>query len=132
MPTTILGVPHALTQDDEYMSYRLPKGAGVIANNYTIHMDPSRHPEPRRFNPDRYQHDFQSAAESAASPDASQRDHFVFGTGRRVCQGMHVAERSLFLAMSRILWAFDNEPAVDKNGAKIMPDSDEYTQGFVV
>lgn len=132
MPTTILGVPHALTQEDEYMGYRLPRGAVVIANNYTIHMDPSRHPEPRKFDPDRYQHDFQTAAESAANPDASQRDHFVFGTGRRVCQGMHVAERSLFLAMSRLLRAFDIEPALDSDGEKILPDADQYTQGFVV
>lgn len=132
MPTTILGVPHALMQDDEYMGYRIPKGAVVIANNYTIHMDPSRHPEPRRFDPDRYQCDFQNAAESAANQDASQRDHFVFGTGRRVCQGTHVAERSLFLAMSRLLWAFDIQPTLDSNGANIMPDPDEFTQGFVV
>lgn len=132
MPTAMLGFPHASIQDDEYMGYRLPKGVVVIENNYTLHMDPLRHPEPRKFDPDRYRNDFQNAAESAANPDASQRDHFVFGTGRRVCQGMHVAERSLFLAMSCLLWAFDIEPALDSNSEKITPNPDEYTQGFVV
>ena len=56
MPTAIVGsIPHALTQDDEYMGYSLPKGAGVVSNIYKIHMDPARYPEPRKFNLDRYQ-----------------------------------------------------------------------------
>ncbi len=32
MPTNILGVPHAVTQDDAYMGYKIPKGAGIILN----------------------------------------------------------------------------------------------------
>lgn len=50
MPTAINGsISHALTQDDGYMGYRLPKGAGVVSNTYTIHMDPARYPEPCKF-----------------------------------------------------------------------------------
>lgn len=32
MPTNILGVPHAVTKDDEYMGYNIPKGAGIVNN----------------------------------------------------------------------------------------------------
>lgn len=33
MPKALVGsIPHALTQDDEYMGYCLPKGAGVASN----------------------------------------------------------------------------------------------------
>jgi len=32
MPTTVTAVPHCVTQDDEYMGYRIPKGAAVIVN----------------------------------------------------------------------------------------------------
>lgn len=32
MPASPLGIPHALTRDDEYIGYRLPKGATVIYN----------------------------------------------------------------------------------------------------
>ena len=32
MPTDILGVPHAVIRDDEYMGYKIPKGAGVMWN----------------------------------------------------------------------------------------------------
>ena len=44
---------------------------------------------------------------------------------------MHVAERSLFLAMSRILWAFDITPPLDAQGKPIIPDQEKLTQGFV-
>jgi hypothetical protein len=132
MPTTILGaVPHAVTQDDMYKGYLIPKGAGVMNNTWAINMDPKRHPSPRIFDPGRYINDFQSLADAAANPDPSKRDQFTFGAGRRICPGMHVAERSLFLGMSRMLWAFDIEPQVDEQGNKILPDPDKLTQGFV-
>ena len=132
MPTTLLGaVPHAVNKDDDYMGYFIPKGAGVLNNVWAIHMDPKRHPEPRRFEPERYIHDTQSLYDSAANADGTKRDMFTFGAGRRICQGMHVAERSLFLGMSRILWAFNIEPVVDSSGNKILPDQEKLTQGFV-
>lgn len=132
MPTTILGaVPHAVTQDDTYRGYFIPKGAGVMNNVWAIHMDPERHRNPRVFDPERYINDYQSLADAAANPDATKRDQFTFGAGRRICPGIHVAERSLFLGMSRMLWAFDIEPQIDKQGDKIFPDPDRLTQGFV-
>jgi cytochrome P450 len=132
MPTTILGaVPHATTQDDWYEGFLIPKDAGVMNNVWSINMDPQRHPEPRRFNPDRYTEDRLSLADSAASSDPSKRDQFTFGAGRRICPGMHVAERSLFLGIARMLWAFKFEPQLDAKGSPILPDPDKLTQGFV-
>ncbi|KAI1502980.1 putative cytochrome P450 [Biscogniauxia marginata] len=132
MPTTILGaIPHALTQDDDYMGFKLPKGAGVLNNVYTIHNDDSRYPHPRQFDPERFKDDKQSVFDAAVNPDVSKRDHFTFGAGRRICPGMHVAERSLFLAISRLLWAFDFKRPVDDDGNEIVPDSSQVTQGFV-
>jgi cytochrome P450 len=133
MPTTPTGgVPHAVTQDDKYMGYTIPKAAGVMINTWAIHMDPNRYPDPRRFNPDRFEGDTQNSAEAANNPDVSKRDHFAFGSGRRICPGMHVAERSLFLGMSRLLWAFDFQPQLDADGKPIIPDPERLTQGFVV
>ena len=132
MPTTIMGaVPHAVTQDDYYNGYLIPKNAGVVNNVWSIHMDPARHPDPRRFEPDRYKDDFQSLGDAAANPDASKRDQFTFGAGRRICPGIHVAERSLFLGVSRILWGFDIKPTLDAQGKEIIPDQEKLTQGFV-
>ena len=85
MPTTITGaVPHATTKEDEYMGYTIPKGASVMLNVWAIHMDENRHPNPREFRPERYEGDDLTAADSAANPDASKRDHFTFGSGRRI------------------------------------------------
>lgn len=32
MPTVIMGVPHAVTKDDEYNGWKIPKGATIINN----------------------------------------------------------------------------------------------------
>lgn len=132
MPTAVTGaVPHAVIEDDYYNGYLIPKGAGIVNNVWSIHMDPKQHPDPRRFDPERYVNDLQSMADSAANANAGMRDHFNFGSGRRICQGIHVAERSLFLAMSRILWGFHIEPALDAAGKPIIPDPGRLTQGFI-
>jgi cytochrome P450 len=131
MPTTLLGaVPHATIQEDQYLGYRSPKGASIVNNVYTIHNDAARYPEPRRFNPSHYSNDKQSAFDAAINADVTQRDHFTFGAGRRICPGMHIAERSLYLAIARILWAFDIRPAKDLQGNDILPDPHQLTQGF--
>ncbi|RYP31688.1 hypothetical protein DL767_005601 [Monosporascus sp. MG133] len=133
MPTVPLGVNHAVIRDDEYMGYKIPKGAGVMWNVWAIGHDPKRHPDPQRFDPARWAHDSQTSAEAANNPDATKRDHFVFGAGRRLCQGMHIADRSLFLAISRLLWAFDFRRPVDETtGQEIVPDMEELTEGLFV
>jgi cytochrome P450 len=47
-----------------------------------------------------------SCAESAKLSNVMDRDHWTFGAGRRICPGVVVAERELWLAISRILWTF--------------------------
>ena len=81
----------------------------------------------------RFWGDKETSADSANNPDASKRDHFVFGAGRRRCLGMHIADRSLFLGISRMLWAFDFKKAIDPiTGQEIIPDMDELTEGIFV
>ncbi|KAJ4415597.1 hypothetical protein N0V82_007231 [Gnomoniopsis sp. IMI 355080] len=132
MPTVILGIPHKVIQDDEYMGYRIPAGASVVCNVWAIHMDEKRHPHPKEFDPSRYVDDHKTSYESAMSADPSKRDQFVFGAGRRVCQGMHVADRTLLLAMSRLLWAFNIDKALDDKGREVLPDPENLTQGLIV
>lgn len=36
MPGFMLGIPHAVTQDDTYMDYHIPKGATVIMNVWYV------------------------------------------------------------------------------------------------
>ena len=47
---------------------------------------------------------------------------------------MHLAERSLFLAFSKILWAFDISPKLDGRGQAVpidMSPETGYTDGFL-
>lgn len=101
MPTVILVVPHAAIKEDWYDGYKIPAGATIINNVWSvflinlqmllklttsraIHIDPKRSPEPRRFNPDRFADDHTSLFESATG-DCTKHDNFVFGAGRRLC-----------------------------------------------
>ncbi|KAJ7826623.1 cytochrome P450, partial [Mycena leptocephala] len=102
-----LATPHFSTQDYEYNGMFIPKDTAVVLDCFTIHHNEERYPDSYTFNPDRYLGDELSCAESAKLTNAELRDHFAFGAGRRICPGTVVAERELFLAISRILWAFN-------------------------
>ncbi|KAM7189090.1 O-methylsterigmatocystin oxidoreductase [Naviculisporaceae sp. PSN 640] len=131
MPTGIMGFPHATTHDDEYRGYKIPKGAMVLCNTWTIHQNPERYPNPREFDPMRYISDMTSSTESAISEDVSQRDHFGFGSGRRICPGMHLVDRTMFITIARLLWAFEFRCPLDEHGQEILPDPEDLVRGLV-
>ncbi|KAJ3890193.1 cytochrome P450 [Lentinula edodes] len=109
-----LGTPHVASEDFTYRGQFIPKDTVVVLNTWTMHHDPSRHPEPERFNPERYLDDSLTSADSANLTDPYQRDHWMFGAGRRICPGMIVAEREIWLTISRMLWAFTMESLPDE------------------
>nr|WMY26074.1 AzoC [Aspergillus insulicola] len=111
-PLAPSGLPHCVTEDDEYEGYRIPKGATIIANQWSLDMDEAVFGDPASFRPERW-------IENPGLPSTT------FGYGRRVCVGHHVARRSLFLAISRILWTFNITPAY-KNGKRIEVDPANY------
>lgn len=106
-PPVSLGQAHMTTADIEFEGMRIPKGACVQLNAWAVQHDANRHQDPDRYWPERYADDHTSTMESLNSSDETKRDHFAFGAGRRVCSGYNVAERSLTVAILRILWAFN-------------------------
>lgn len=97
-PVAILGAfPHAASEDDTYNGQRIPAGAIILLNTWSIHRDATRYPDPTVFDPSRFLGDNLWSAESATSPDVSKRDHFGFGAGRRICPGINIADRSMLL-----------------------------------
>ncbi|KDR68804.1 hypothetical protein GALMADRAFT_231128 [Galerina marginata CBS 339.88] len=113
-PVAPLGIPHRVIRDDIYENYFIPKGSRVIANIWAITHAEELYPNPGAFDPSRYlpgDHKFQ--------PDPFK---FVFGFGRRVCPGAHLAEMSLFLNMASILAVFKISKDVDVNGVEIEPE----------
>lgn len=102
-PAAARGIPHATSQEIIYDGMRIPKGASIVLNLYTIQRNPNRYPDPEKFIPERYEGDMKSSADSAHSTDPRERDHFAFGGGRRQCAGMDVADRGLAVFIMRIL-----------------------------
>ena len=49
----------------------------------------------------------------------------VFGFGRRVCIGQHVANDALFAAFSVLLWVFQFSKPLDKEGLEVYLDADD-------
>ncbi len=95
-------------------------------------MDPKRNPNPRKYDPLRFISDSQTEFQSATNADEEQRQNWIFGTGRRMCQGMHIAERSLFLATARIVWAFNIDKPIGSDGKPIEPDIEDLVGGTTV
>ncbi|KAJ5562849.1 Cytochrome P450 E-class group I [Penicillium sp. DV-2018c] len=102
-----LGTPHVASEDFVYEGQYIPKDTVVVLNTWTMHHDSARHANPDKFNPERYINDPLTSADSANSADPMERDHWMFGAGRRICPGMIVAEREIWLTISRMLWAFN-------------------------
>ncbi|KAL5518465.1 hypothetical protein ACEPAH_147 [Sanghuangporus vaninii] len=102
-----LGTPHVASEDFVYKGQFIPKDTVLVLNTYSMHHHPERHPDPYSFNPERYTNDGTNNTESANLSDPYERDHWMFGAGRRICPGMIVAEREIWLAISRMLWAFN-------------------------
>ncbi|KAG8731898.1 hypothetical protein FRC11_001716 [Ceratobasidium sp. 423] len=48
-----------------------------------------------------------SMANSMVQSNPFERDHFAFGAGRRSCPGVQLAEQGIFIAIARLLWAFE-------------------------
>ena len=108
MPTTALLIPHSPLKDDVYEGYKIHAGASVVLNVWALNMDPENWPNPQRFDPSRFKDETRLEYEIATSSDASVvRHNYIFGAGRRLCQGIRIAERSLFLAMACLPWGFD-------------------------
>ncbi|KAF9045693.1 cytochrome P450 [Hymenopellis radicata] len=95
-PVAGSGFAHRATKDDRY---RIPKGAIVTGNHWSICRDPLFFEDPEEFRPDRWLN-----SQGRIKEDVT---FFNFGFGRRVCPGQHLADKSIFICAALILWAFN-------------------------
>ncbi|KAF8957829.1 cytochrome P450 [Flammula alnicola] len=110
-PVGPTAIPHASTEDDEYMGYHIPAGAMIIPNITSIHMDPTIYDDPETFNPQRY-------------VDNPSLPGHVFGFGRRVCPGQRVAEGTIFLELATVAWGLNVRKQKDERGREKEIDTD--------
>ncbi|GFZ01204.1 cytochrome P450, family 706, subfamily A, polypeptide 7 [Actinidia rufa] len=107
-PILPLMVPHCPSKSCVVGGYTIPKGARVFINVWAIHRDPSIWENPTEFDPERF---------VDGKGDYSGKDftYFPFGSGRRICAGIAMAERMVMFSLASLLHSFDWElPAGEK------------------
>ncbi|KAH9917357.1 cytochrome P450 [Amylocystis lapponica] len=125
-PVTPLGIPHKLSEADQYKGYHFPAGSIVVGNVWAMFRDSNKFPDPERFMPERY-----LDANGKLNPAMNEAEAAGFGFGRRICPGRHMAFSSIWITVALVLATFTLVKPKDKNGNTIEPDG-EYVTGLVI
>ncbi|KAH9917083.1 cytochrome P450 monooxygenase [Fomitopsis serialis] len=119
-----LGIPHALSEEDTYRGYRLPKDCMILTNLWCMTQNAELYPDPETFRPERFwglsEEDLEELCPS----------NIVFGYGRRICPGRRFADRSIWLSMAAMIATLDIQKARDASGGEITPPM-SFTSGSV-
>ncbi|KAG1856466.1 cytochrome P450 [Suillus subluteus] len=110
-PVLLLAIMHAAVESDVYEGYYIPKGATVTPNVWAMCHNEVKYPHASEFNPDRFLN-----ADGTLTDDTVG---IVWGFGRRICPGRHLAEASVWSAMVHLLAIFKFSNAKDENGKEI-------------
>ncbi|KAJ0337524.1 hypothetical protein COL26b_006343 [Colletotrichum chrysophilum] len=118
--------------NDEYNGMFIPKDSTVFIATWALHHTDANYPGHDTFNPDRYLNHPKLANDYAGSPEWSNRDHYNYGAGRRICPGIHLAERNMWRIAAKLLWAFDFAEPLDPETGKVTPlDANAYNPGIL-
>lgn len=110
-PVFPLAIMHAAVESDIYEGYYIPTGATVTPNVWAMCHNEDKYANASEFNPDRF-----------LNPDGTLTDDtvsFVWGFGRRICPGRHLAEASIWSGMVCLLAVFNFSRAKDETGKEI-------------
>ncbi|PSN70117.1 cytochrome P450 2E1 [Corynespora cassiicola Philippines] len=106
-PPVPTGIPHYLTQDDEYNGYFIPKGSVMHPLEWAIARDPTMFPDPEAFNPLRWVEPGYPTYQEPLTQYPTIINISQFGYGRRVCQGQTVADEDMLIGIGSIAWLFN-------------------------
>ncbi|KAF8597602.1 cytochrome P450 [Ceratobasidium sp. AG-I] len=99
-PPVPLGLSHYASEDIEVRGYTIPKGATIEGNIWAILHDPEHYHSPNTFDPSRF---------LGANPAPDPRK-YIFGFGRRICPGLHVANNSTWIMCAGLMSLYDIHP----------------------
>ncbi|KAI8877874.1 cytochrome P450 [Backusella circina FSU 941] len=118
--TTPFGIPHRATKELNIRGYTIPKDSILISSMDAMHVGAGYYADQEAFVPDRFLHDPKTMT-AASNGKFSERDHFNFGWGRRLCPGIYLAEVEIFNAFVSIFAKTTVEP-IYENGKASFPN----------
>ncbi|CAO2177279.1 unnamed protein product [Urochloa humidicola] len=106
-PALPLMVPHCPDADATVAGYRVPAGSRVFVNVWAIMRDPAAWKDPEEFMPER----FMPGGGEGRKLDftGGEMEYLPFGSGRRICAGIAMADRMTAYSLAMLLQAFDWE-----------------------
>ncbi|KAL8253563.1 hypothetical protein R6Q59_031784 [Mikania micrantha] len=96
-------IPRSPSQDCTVGGYTVPKGSTVLLNVWSIHRDPRYWDNPLDFKPER----FLTCLETKKWYNGNNLNFFPFGSGRRLCPGLPLAEKMLMFISASLLHSFN-------------------------
>ncbi|KAF2320254.1 hypothetical protein GH714_026431 [Hevea brasiliensis] len=115
-PSVPLLVPKNTMQDTNFMGYHIAKDTQVFVNAWAIGRDPDSWEDPLTFKPERF-------LGSNIDYKGQNFELIPFGSGRRICIGMLLAQRVLLLSLASLIHCFDWE--LDKDSTPEILDMRE-------
>ncbi|EYU25266.1 hypothetical protein MIMGU_mgv11b017547mg [Erythranthe guttata] len=104
-PAIPLLIPRSPSQSSTVGGYTIPRNTMVFINVRSIQRDPSIWDNPLEFKPERF-----LDGESGKCDFRGNHFHYLpFGSGRRICTGIPLAERMLTHLLASLLHSFDWE-----------------------
>lgn len=131
-PVTAGGFPHKLTQDDVYKGYFLKAGTIVHPVQWAIQRDPELYPDPDVYNPGRWLDPAFPTYKEPLTVYPNLVGYSAFGHGRRLCQGISIADASSNIQVALLAWGSSIGKAKDSKGKEITPPLYDFSVGFNV
>ncbi|CAL8156648.1 unnamed protein product [Prunus armeniaca] len=103
-PALPLLVPRCPSQSTTIGGYYIPKGSVIFTNIWAIHRDPNLWDNPLEFRPKRFLNDPPS---NNFDYKGNKLEYLPFGSGRRMCAGLPLAEKMMIYVLASFLHSFE-------------------------
>ncbi|GAA0173302.1 oxygenase [Lithospermum erythrorhizon] len=115
----LLLLPHRTEAETEINGYKIPKNSHLLVNSWYMSRDEKYWDEPLKFMPERF------IMKSNIDFIGNQLCFMPFGAGKRLCAGMPLAIRIIFLVLATLVHKFDWEVPEGKTPKKMIME-DKY------
>lgn len=103
-PPLPLLVPHCPVESCTVGGYTIPKGSRVFVNVWSMHRDPEAWQNPLEFHPERFLKEL-----GKFEYQGTNFRYLPFGSGRRICAGISLAEKMVAYVLATVLHSFEWE-----------------------